>query len=398
MISIVKLKQKKIIEKSIEIALDSSSHGIPNMFRNEKTCLKLMWIMLFLTGTSMGIYTCVNSIFSYFNYEVVTSINVINEIPTEFPAITFFIQRNNKVKISLNKLINECKFNTLSCNVTENYFKTNRDKYGFISYTFKNENAFLGGKFFALSVSLNLENITFDNGSIYDGIRLIIHNSSYDSNYYTGASPNGFNLETGFKYEISIKKIFTYKLGQPYNNCLKDVESRDSFDSDLYRYILKSTNYSYRQEDCFMYYVGRELYKHFNGSNKIDRWENIVFEYPSYSDYLNIIYQNIINNKIYKVYESECPLECDSIKYEISHSFNKFSIKNETSSSSERVQFSVYYEKPEYTVIDQIAQMTVFDLISNIGGNLGLFIGISFLSFAEIIELLVEIIFIIFNL
>ncbi len=58
---------------------------------------------------------------------------------------------------------------------------------------------------------------------------------------------------------------------------------------------------------------------------------------------------------------------------------NKFLIKNETSSSSERVQFSVYYEKPEYTVIDQIAQMTVFDLISNIGGNLGLFIGISFL-------------------
>ena len=40
--------------------------------------------------------------------------------------------------------------------------------------------------------------------------------------------------------------------------------------------------------------------------------------------------------------------------------------------------------------------MTELDLISNIGGNLGLFIGISFLSFAELIELLVEIIYIIF--
>ena len=80
MIPIVKTKQKKILEKSIEIALGSSSHGIPNMFRNDKTCLKLMWIMLFLMGTSMGIYTVVNSIFSYFSYDVVTSINVINEI------------------------------------------------------------------------------------------------------------------------------------------------------------------------------------------------------------------------------------------------------------------------------------------------------------------------------
>ncbi len=49
-------------------------------------------------------------------------------------------------------------------------------------------------------------------------------------------------------------------------------------------------------------------------------------------------------------------------------------------------------------IIDQIAQMTVFDLISNIGGNLGLFIGISFLSFAELIELLVEFICIILGL
>ena len=35
------------------------------------------------------------------------------------------------------------------------------------------------------------------------------------------------------------------------------------------------------------------------------------------------------------------------------------------------------------------------DLIANIGGNLGLFIGISFLSFAEIFEVLIEIILII---
>ncbi len=374
MISIVKSKQKKIIEKSIEIALGSSSHGIPNMFRNDKTCIKLMWIMLFLTGTSMGIYTCVNSIFSYFNYEVVTSINVINEIPTEFPAVTFYIRRNNKVKIPLNKLIEFCFFNSFPCNNNlENYFTINQDKFGFVSYTFKNQSTFLGDINFALSIHLNLENITFDNKSIFDGIRLVIHNSTYDPNYYEGSLPNGFNLETSFQYDISIKKIFSHKLGQPYNNCLKNVKSIDSFDSDLYRYILKSTNYSYRQEDCFMYYVGLELNKHLNFSNKIDRWENILEEYPSYKDYVLEIYKNLIKKGISKSLESDCPLECDSIKYEISHSFNKLIIKNETSLSN-KIQFIVYYERPEYTVIDQIAQMTVFDLISNIGGNLGLFI------------------------
>jgi hypothetical protein len=39
----------------------------------------------------------------------------------------------------------------------------------------------------------------------------------------------------------------------------------------------------------------------------------------------------------------------------------------------------------------------LFDFISNLGGNFGLFIGISFLSFAEFIELFIEIILIVFK-
>ncbi len=38
--------------------------------------------------------------------------------------------------------------------------------------------------------------------------------------------------------------------------------------------------------------------------------------------------------------------------------------------------------------------MDEWDLISNIGGNLGLFIGFTFLNFVELIELIIEIIII----
>ena len=38
--------------------------------------------------------------------------------------------------------------------------------------------------------------------------------------------------------------------------------------------------------------------------------------------------------------------------------------------------------------------MEMFDLVSNIGGILGLFIGVSFLSFIEIFELIFEVLFI----
>ncbi len=89
----------------------------------------------------------------------------------------------------------------------------------------------------------------------------------------------------------------------------------------------------------------------------------------------------------------KCPEECDSIQYDISHSFTKYSeVITKNVQIEDYVFFTVFYESLQYTVIDQIEKMDIFDLISNIGGNLGLFIGISFLSFAELIELFVEII------
>jgi hypothetical protein len=124
-------------------------------------------------------------------------------------------------------------------------------------------------------------------------------------------------------------------------------------------------------------------------TNKIDRIENILVEYSQYYETMQKVYLDILKKGIY---ESclDCPEECDSIQHDISHSLTKLSTQK--FQIDNYIFFSVYYENLQYTVIDQIEKMDIFDLISNIGGNLGLFIGISFLSFAELIELFVEII------
>jgi hypothetical protein len=384
----VKSKKEKVIEKSIEIGLGSTSHGIPNIIKSDRKCLKIMWLILFLLSSSVGIYLVIESFINYFSFDVVTSIKVIKEIPTEFPAITFFILRNNRVNISLNNLIVECTFNKFSCNIPKD-IRINKDKFGYISYTFKSQPTYLSGSYNSMKLGVNLENISFDKTNPLDGLRVIIHNKTDDPNYYIGNSENGFNVAPGFYFEILVNRIFTYKLGLPYNNCLKDVKSIDSFHSDLYRYIIQSTNYSYRQADCINYCAGQKIYNYLNITNKIDRWENIIAKYPQYYETIaQMIYLEALKKGIYESCLN-CPEECDSIQYDISHSFTKFSIQNETFENF--VFFTVYYESLQYTVIDQIAQMNEFDLISNIGGNLGLFIGISFLSFAELIELFVEI-------
>jgi len=230
-----------------------------------------MWLILFIFGSTGGIYTVIKVVNDYLDYEVVTGIKVFNEIPAKFPAVTFYLLRNNKANLSLDKILVGCNFNSLECNSSD--FDTIQDKFGYTSYKFKSRQSFIDGSFYGLKVYLNLTNISFIeydfDYAILNGLKLMIHNDSIDPGFYYGISKRGISIAPGFNNEISIKRTFTNKLGEPYNDCIKDVKSIDSFDSDLFRYIIQSTNYSYRQTDCFDYCIGRQIYKRINITDKI---------------------------------------------------------------------------------------------------------------------------------
>jgi len=91
MIRVAKSKKEKILEKSKELALGSTFIGLPNIFRTDKACLKLMWLILLVSGISIGIYITIKTLIDYFEFNVVTSIRVIHQIPTDFQSVTFFI-------------------------------------------------------------------------------------------------------------------------------------------------------------------------------------------------------------------------------------------------------------------------------------------------------------------
>ncbi len=83
-----------------------------------------------------------------------------------------------------------------------------------------------------------------------------------------------------------------------------------------------------------------------------------------------------------------CPLECDSVSYSVS-SISTF--------QQDKDIVYIYYGSLEYTSISQLPKIQPFDLVSNVGGILGLFIGMSFVSLFEIIEIFIELGFVFFN-
>ena len=58
------------------------------------------------------------------------------------------------------------------------------------------------------------------------------------------------------------------------------------------------------------------------------------------------------------------------------------------------MQVILFYGSLSYTISTELPQMNFVSLLANIGGNLGLFLGVSVFSLCEIVEIFIEVFFI----
>ena len=128
-----------------------------------------------------------------------------------------------------------------------------------------------------------------------------------------------------------------------------------------------------------------------------------------------------IDEKYHEIFQNKkehcmCPLECNKMTYSfttsstdfptvaygkklLKNSFISKKYPNMTLDELERrlISLNVYYPKLSYSFISEQQQYTITDLISSIGGSLGLLLGASLLSLMEIIDLFVRILMIFFR-
>ena len=215
---------------------------------------------------------------------------------------------------------------------------------------------------------------------------------------------------------FELERAYHQKLDAPYNDCLKDVNSFQ-MNKTLIDYILKE-NREYSQNDCFFLCSSLFALEESNcGCNSTldDFSKNCLRQFSSdetnikkcVSEYL----KDFRKNHQYGKCSQYCPLECDSMQYIINTYNEQFPINGNISDSTKSAYFLpdfstfdeirknfigiyIYYNDFKYTLISEEPKTELFNFISNIGGILGLFLDISFLSFIEIFEILFEIMFI----
>ena len=388
-------------------------HGIPNAIRTKNIFVKTMWVICLLISISFCSYFVYDCTFNFLKFERVTTIDVIYEQPTPFPSIS--ICSRDVYSLTYENII-YCQMNyDKECEQRpEKYFAVYKDPLYADCFRFNGENISVGMINSINSTFGGKENgfwldLVMDNLEDYSSLVVFVHNSTMPPfSLYN----KGIEISPGKTHYISIDRIFTEKLSEPFNDCLFD--SRDfKLNKTLIKYILDSGRvYSQKEclELCFSLYYAE--------TNPCDcsgyPLENIFHECFSKRQYYSETWnctllskrnfsKTIFNEKC----SNYCPLECSTVNYQVLTSTLDFptsgniSLKDQTGyfdskfANYEEVKkrfysLVIFYEDLKYTLITESPNIEFVDLVSNVGGILGVFLGISFLSFIEIVELIIQ--------
>lgn len=71
-----------------ESAMDSTSHGLPHVFKRDTLFIQLFWIICFTASAGVCFFMISQTITDYLKYETVSKTETILEIPSKFPTIS----------------------------------------------------------------------------------------------------------------------------------------------------------------------------------------------------------------------------------------------------------------------------------------------------------------------
>ena len=460
--------KKVFVDWSKNVAFQS----YPKIFDDELHFLvKFLWLLVFLVFSGITSYLCVQSILVYLQWGIVSTIEIIRESPTEFPAVTIcnanpFTTKtaqkliSNITILSFGKDIDQFTTDQVLQNFTDVYEMTkmlvSSKNYGemskqllslpldIIKCSFNNKPCSTNSDFtwyyhyvygnclqFNTGANASLVRKTKTEGPIHGlslilyvpesqclypnldghGLKLFIHNKTF------GPRINELiNIKAGFSTNVAIEKTISYKTPHPYSAC-QDLTTHTS----VYRSALKSANKPYRQYDCIKLCLQRHL---------IDKCECFWTRYltfdKSIQPCLNLTQMYCINEQLNEFIITEeclgqCPLECETVtfnvqtssldypsqslySYLLNNSEYKDSFKNRTGRnysmetiSACLVSLNIFFPFTQYTEISQEPKLHVFELVSQIGGSMGMLVGFSIFHLLELFEILLLVLFTLFN-
>lgn len=357
-------KMKKVKEISQKLVNTTAFYGLKHINKAESRFMKIVWTVMTVISLSAGLFIIAKTIDNFYKNDVFTLTKRKEPENHLMPSVAFCSDAPN-----LHALI----------------------KHAYIKKT-NSSTALTGVDFYADSLEIRSKCIKFNNyRNKMDAENLVYHlkNSTKDQFIFIIDLNVGFEsvdvffsdnylnildwsqLVTGFgnqakgKFYVDFTKNVEHKMEEPYNDCQLIADE------------------TYRQANCLAQCKNKKAISQYNCTLR-NYYSTQGYEYCGY--YFSRIYENDTDCLM------DCPLECSSIKFDAIVS-NYVSSTNENGS----VKFYMSYLDSSYIEVSQSPKMSEFTLISSIGGALGLFVGIRFLSIVELLEYLAELLIVFYK-
>ena len=314
-------------------------------------------------------------------------------------------------------MIISCQFNYQKCSASDftyifhsqygNCYSFNGDKYANGSINETRTTSF-SGILFGLTLELFLGDPSIGlNYEPNEGILLSINNQSAEPLWQGDV----LKAESGAETDFILNRNFVSKLPTPYGNCLLQGTGGSLY----YDYIVNTLGRNYSQQFCFKLCIQDQINSMCGCANTFfPTFVNQSTKFCSLSNDVTCSL-NVISENDLKTCQLKCPEECSYVDYEIATFKTKYpsipyskllysyvkDVKGINLSyndiSRAFTKINIYYHDMKYTTTTQVAKMDFPDLFSSFGGNLGLFLGMSFLTFVEIVEIVFNFFLILVN-
>jgi Amiloride-sensitive sodium channel len=443
------------LKKLFDLVETSSCHGLPNIIRSKNYSIKIIWSIAFLASFIYSLISIVNTVNEFLDFNVVVNMELIQDYDLEFPAVTicnnnpfdftdneavekietflknvtntnenYFIFKNQTITnsscdgslreflqrsfinygFSLEKMLIKCFYDAKKCS-RDDFFLTKSGLFG-KCYTFNNGKYYNGSKAPTRKVKrngmLNGLKLEFFLGAreylpcwVNENAALVvIHNKTTNPLFVE----EGIKAPVGMETNFVIKNLKISKLPYPFSGCIMDLYSENSFTSSSFKNTVRS-NGIYSQKWCILNCALDLTFKQ-NAKNCSATNFQCLNDLSILADF----YSSCLNY---------CPIECEANYFSVNQHFSKYpsfsygkhllarddvvakypyaNISMDQLEDS-IVSINVYYESSIYQKITETAETNTISLISNLGGILGLFLGISLLSMVELIEISIAIV------
>jgi len=331
--------------------------------------MKITWVIMTLISLAFGLYLTSETVKEYLQYDVFTTIKHIQATSILLPSVTFCFDVTESKNLStiFHKaiFIKGDKDNDILTNLTSEQFSDEImvkheacDCIKFNHFTNKSDTRLFASEslndYLSFQIDLNV-NFSYLYVFLSDN-----HDNILDWSQYVTSSLN----VQGY-YNIAYKKEVEYKLEEPYNQC-QNI-------SDL----------NYRQTSCLAQCKNKNFERYYNCTPRN------FYSTPGYNSCKSEV---SLSSEFDSVCKEKCSKECTTIK------FNTLVSNPQVSPNySEKLDFLVWPLELNYIEISQTPKMSGFSLMNEIGGALGLFVGITCLSLLEFLEFFFELFLIFFK-